>query len=672
MILKSRKGLVIISIITLFKIILLSLFSSEYSESLFIPFVKIFIEGNLNPWQYYFENGLNSDAFPYHPLMLYLLTPSMFLIKFFSIENIIISNLIFKLPLFVADLVILFTFLRLFPLKKKKVFLYYFCNPIIIYAIYIHSQLDIIPMALLFVGIYFLTLDKLKLSSLLIGLALVAKLHILITIPLLFFYLLKKHKIKDVIAYFSIILVVFILLDFPYILSEGFQQMVLFNSKQSLLFDSYLNIGKMELLLPIVSILMVYIHFFNQKRVNQDLLFFYFGVLFTATLFFIYPAPAWYVWLVPFISIYYINNENEKKTRLFYAVFSVVYLIFFIIFYQPDYKDILYLGNEVNFKFENVNLSNISFTLLLSMLLAVMYAFYKYGIKSNSIYKKQSNLIIGIGGDSGVGKTTLLNNLQNVLGNKLLQIEGDGEHKWERGDDNWNKFTHLDPKANNIHKQSEAINSLKNNEIIFRSDYNHIDGKFSELKKIIPKEFIVISGLHPFYLPKQRKNIDFKIYIDTEESIRRHWKIIRDTKKRGYSIQKIMEQIENRVEDAKKYIYPQKEFADMIIKYYPTNTFKLGEQNETVNLGLKITFDANIYMDDLFNNLNCPFISDYNNDLKSQYIEIETSPQLNFEDIAMSLIENISEIIPLDIKWGSGYEGLIQLISLKMISEKLK
>ena len=77
-------------------------------------------------------------------------------------------------------------------------------------------------------------------------------------------------------------------------------------------------------------------------------------------------------------------------------------------------------------------------------------------------------------------------------------------------------------------------------------------------------------------------------------------------------------------------------------------------------------------MDDLFNNLNCPFIWDYNNDLKSQYIEIETSPMLNFEDIAINSIENINEIIPLDIKWGSGYEGLIQLISLKMISEKLK
>ena len=34
--------------------------------------------------------------------------------------------------------------------------------------------------------------------------------------------------------------------------------------------------------------------------------------------------------------------------------------------------------------------------------------------------------------------------------------EGDGDHKWQRGDSNWSKFTHLDPKANFIHKQADA------------------------------------------------------------------------------------------------------------------------------------------------------------------------------------------------------------------------
>lgn len=655
-----------IKIVILIKIIILFLFSSEYSNSLFLPFVNSFINnGFVNPWNFYLINSYNLDSFPYHPLMLYLLCPFAILAKLIQISAL------FKTPLFLADILIFYILWKSFPNKKNEVFLYYFLNPVILYAIYIHSQLDIIPTAILLYSIYLLMANKQNFSSLVFGLALATKIHIIIALPLLFFYLYKIKNINVALKYLLNSLIIFTLIDLPFLFSEGFEQMVLLNSKQSLLFDSFYNIGSVSILLPIAAIFMIYLHFFNQEKVNYDLLYFYFGILFTATIFFIYSGSAWYVWMIPFVSIYFIQNDNNKS-RLLYIGFSIAYLIFFIFFYESEYKDILFLGSEIDLKIPNEKLADISFTLLEVTLVSMMYAFYKYGIKSNSIYRKQLNLIIGIGGDSGVGKTTLLNNLQNLLGNKLLQIEGDGEHKWERGDKNWNKFTHLDPKANHIHKQSEAIYSLKHNETIFRSEYEHSNGKFSVPKKVKPKEFIVIAGLHPFYLPKLRKNIDFKIYIDTDETLRRHWKIVRDTKKRGYSTEKILEQIEARMEDAGKYIYPQKEFADMIVKYYPVNTFVLGEENENIILGLKLTFDANIHIEDILNKLNCPFTWDYNDDLKTQYIEIESIPDVNFHEIALDSIENISEIVSLDIRWESGYEGLIQLISLKMISENLK
>lgn len=653
-------------IIFLIKIIILLIFSSEYSSVLFQPFVHYFIDNGLsNPWQFYIEHNLNLDSFPYHPLMLIILCPFAILSKLLHFQAL------FKMPLLLADLGILYVLLKSFPNKEKSVYLFYFLNPVIIYAIYIHSQLDIIPTALLLYGIYLLINNKFNYSALVFGLALATKIHIIIALPLIFFYLYKIKNIKVAFKYVLVSLIIFLLFDLPYLFSEGFIKMVLLNPKQSLLFDSFYSIGSVSILLPIAAIFMIYLHFFNQEKVNHDLLYFYFGILFTATIFFIYSGSAWYVWMIPFVSMYFIQNDNNKS-RLLYIGFSIAYLIFFIFFYKSEYKDILFLGSEIDLKIQNKRLADISFTLLEVTLVSIMYAFYKYGIKSNSIYRKQLNLIIGIGGDSGVGKTTLLNNLQNLLGNKLLQIEGDGEHKWERGDKNWNKFTHLDPKANHIHKQSEAIYSLKHNETIFRSEYEHSNGKFSVPKKVKPKEFIVIAGLHPFYLPKLRKNIDFKIYIDTDETLRRHWKIIRDTKKRGYSTEKILEQIEARMEDAGKYIYPQKEFADMIVKYYPVNTFVLGKETENIILGLKLTFDANIHIEDILDKLNCPFTWDYNDDLKSQYIEIENRPEVNFHDIALNSIENIREIVSLDIRWESGYEGLIQLISLKMISEKLK
>ena len=659
-------------ILVLIKLLLLSIFSSEYNATLFYQFVQVFIEGNLNPWEFYFENNLNLDSFPYHPIMLYVLVPGALFIDLFNVENIILINLVFKFPLFIADIVMLSAFLKLFPLKKNKVIIFYFCNPIIIYSIYIHSQLDIIPMVLLFTGIYLLTLNKLKYSALLVGLAIATKLHVLAALPLLFFYLIKSHNIREVLSYFLIVFGIFIFVDIPFFFSQGFQEMVLFNSKQSLLFDSYLEVGKLKILLPIASILIVYLHFFNQRRVNQDLLFFYFGLLFTALLFFIYPAPAWYVWLVPFTSIYFINNENIKKTITFHVIFSITYLIFFIVFYRSDYIDILFLGSQVNLKILNPDLSNISFTVLLSMLIAVIYAFFRYGERSNSIYKKQSNLTVGIGGDSAAGKSSLLDKLSNIIGRQLLIIEGDGEHKWERGHKNWTKFTHLDPKANFIHRQAEVIRDLKYNNVIFRSDYNHKTGKFTKALKIIPKKFIVIAGLHPFYLPKQRKNIDLKIFMNTSENLRKHWKLIRDVSKRGYTANKVLEQIEVRHEDGNKFIAPQMEFADLIIEYFCIDEIEVGNPKFEVKLGLKIIIDANVQLDNILNSLKSKFVWDYNKDLKTQFLILKNEPTIDFENLANKYISNTNEIIDLDAKWLSGYSGFLQFISLLMISEKLK
>ena len=213
---------------------------------------------------------------------------------------------------------------------------------------------------------------------------------------------------------------------------------------------------------------------------------------------------------------------------------------------------------------------------------------------------------------------------------------------------------------------------MKHNQAIHRSEYDHSTGKFTKPQKVEPKEFIVIAGLHPFYLPKLRKNIDLKIYIDTDENLRRHWKILRDTKKRGYSIEKILEQIESRMDDAKKYIYPQKHFSDIIVNFFPINSFELGSENVSIDMGLKLTFDANIHIENILEKLDCDFVWDYNDDLKSQYIELKTIPKVDFESIAVDTIDNIYEIITPNAIWDIEYDGLVQLISLKMISEKLK
>jgi uridine kinase len=650
-----------------FKIILAYLFSSQYSSELFLPFLQSISYQNWNPWQSYYEKGI-LDSFPYHGLMLLLLTPFAFLGELIGLGEFTI-----KIPLLIADLIILVILFKLIPNKENKIIFFYFLNPIIIYSTYIHSQLDIIPTMLLFSSIYFLTTQKKRLSSILFGMAVATKIHVVIAMPLIALQLYKKFSLFEVIKYFLLSIILVLFFDSPFILSDGFFYMVIANPKQSLLFDTFYNIGSLKLLFPIAIIFLIYFHLSEQNKLNQDIMFFYFGILFTCIVFFIYPSPAWYIWMVPFVSIYFIKNQNQNKSLTLYGLFSVSYIVFFIFFYISEYKDIYLLGREINLKFGNENLRNISFTVLEVSLVAIMYGFYKYGTQSNSIYKKKTNLVIGIGGDSGAGKSRLLLGLKDILGHRLLAIEGDAEHKWERTNSNWDKFTHLDPKANYVHKQADAILQLKQNQSIYRSEYDHNLGKFTKPELVKPKEFIVIAGLHPFYIPKLRKNIDFKIFLDTQESLRRQWKILRDLSKRQYTKEKIEEQLKRRIADSKKYIDPQKNFADMVVNFFSKNNFDTGLERSDVNIGLKVSISANIYIEDLIEALNSNEITwDYNEDLNSQYIILNKVPLNNFKILAMDTIENFNEVIDANAKWAEGYNGFLQYLCLKIICEKLK
>lgn len=194
---------------------------------------------------------------------------------------------------------------------------------------------------------------------------------------------------------------------------------------------------------------------------------------------------------------------------------------------------------------------------------------------------------IAITGDSGSGKTTISNILKELFNNSFV-LECDRYHKWERGNDNWKLLTHLNPDANYITKMEQDIFNLKIGNNIYQVDYNHSTGKFTDVELIESNDNIIVCGLHSLYLPDSIINL--KIYMDTDKNLRIPWKIKRDVIKRGYSIEKIVNQILLREEDFLKFIYPQKFNADIVINLYTDKEFNIlnFNINEENNLYLRI------------------------------------------------------------------------------------
>tara|TARA_X000000368_G_scaffold418454_1_gene418151 strand:- start:5410 stop:6789 length:1380 start_codon:yes stop_codon:yes gene_type:complete len=199
--------------------------------------------------------------------------------------------------------------------------------------------------------------------------------------------------------------------------------------------------------------------------------------------------------------------------------------------------------------------------------------------------------IISISGNSGSGKTTLSNYLQKDISDSFI-LECDRYHKWERGNKNWEKCTHLNPEANYITKMQKDVFDLKIGKNIYQVDYNHKTGKFTSEELIESKNTVLVCGLHSLY----NHNSNLNIFMDTMKDLNIIWKIKRDIKKRGYAIEKVLNSIKKREKDFIKYILPQKNNADIIVNFYTNDivSFTDLERNYEIKLNIFIKKKYNI------------------------------------------------------------------------------
>jgi uridine kinase len=177
---------------------------------------------------------------------------------------------------------------------------------------------------------------------------------------------------------------------------------------------------------------------------------------------------------------------------------------------------------------------------------------------------------ISICGDSGSGKSTVSALLQEILPfDNTLLFETDRYHKWERGSQNYQTHTHLSPEANYLEKMADDAYTLSIGQTVVAVDYDHTTGKFTAPNSVEPKPYMILCGLHTLYKENLRAIMDLTIYIDTDEDLKRFWKLTRDTGHRGKTSEQVLASIEARVPDYRTYILPQREYADIIVRYKP-------------------------------------------------------------------------------------------------------
>jgi Gpi18-like mannosyltransferase len=463
------------------KVIISIGFASTYMSELFAPFSNYFIgSGFDDPYNYFVANG-KGNAFPYPPLMLWLFSlPRAILWPLLpgSAETFTVwDSLLYRIPLMIADFAILIVLIRWLKTRTRQVLIWYWLSPVLIYINYFHGQLDVIPMALMISSLYLLFKNKWTWAFVFTGLAISCKTNMVLVVPFYGLYLLRASQVSIKTIVLSVIglLLPIILINAPYMNSQGMLQMVYNNPVQQQIFDLYYQFNQHLRIyfIPAIYFTLV-LYYFTFRFVNRDQLVLFLAFTFLALTLMIAPMQGWYYWIMPLLVYFVIKQSHREKYML--VLLSVLYFVYFGLIQDSDYLVACnFISKDQHFEGSGKAL-NIAFTLLQTTLLLLAYLVFKNGIGNNIQSKFLSQpYMIGIGGDSASGKSTLSNALSDVFEQHNTSIiRGDDMHKWERGNENWNVYTHLDPRANKLHEDLEHARELKLGRSIKRRKYRQI------------------------------------------------------------------------------------------------------------------------------------------------------------------------------------------------------
>ena len=189
-------------------------------------------------------------------------------------------------------------------------------------------------------------------------------------------------------------------------------------------------------------------------------------------------------------------------------------------------------------------------------------------------------LIIGIAGGSGSGKSTVANNVAELLTTSSVAfIDMDAYYKNfpsltldERKKLNWDH-----PDAFDYDLLCAHLEALARREPIEKPEYDFVTHlRRPSPTRVEPADVIVIDGILLFVDERVRELCDVKVFVDADADIRIIRRIERDTHVRGRPVDEIIEQYLSTVQPMHlQFVEPSKRYADVIVPRGGHNTIAI-------------------------------------------------------------------------------------------------
>ena len=178
-------------------------------------------------------------------------------------------------------------------------------------------------------------------------------------------------------------------------------------------------------------------------------------------------------------------------------------------------------------------------------------------------------LFVGIAGPSGAGKTTLAQHLLDRLPGEAALFALDWYYNdlaavplEERGTTN---FDH--PEAIDWERFFDDFMLLESGEAAQAPVYDFSQhARLPETRTIAPLPVVIVEGLHVLWQPALRAMLNFRIYVDAQQTTCLKRRVERDTAERGRSSAEVVRQYRAYTNPMfLQFVAPSKDFAELII-----------------------------------------------------------------------------------------------------------
>ncbi len=651
------------------------------SAKWYVPFLQN-AASNLtwNPWSTFLSNGGAVEAFPYGYVTLLIFMPGAIICELIGING----YWGYAATLLLIDIGVLVITKKLVNISFERGVLFYWLSPIVIFATYWLGLNDLLPVMLLCLALLGLRERRPVMAGLCCAAAVSAKLSMVLALPIIIIYLVRNKSTNVLLAPFTAALMGGVtILGIPFLASSAAVDMLASNPEMVKVFSLAVQVGPNAKIyvLPMLYLLALYVAW-SMRRISFDLLLVLLGSTFFLVLLLTPASPGWFLWMLPLLLVYQ-SGEDRAAIPLVIG-FSLLYVVSsFLVMPVPVVLngEAMKSATELFAGYLGSHARALLNTALLASGIALVTRIWQRTVHNNDYFQvSRKPIVIGIAGDSGSGKDTLVESLTGLFGkHSVASLSGDDYHLWDRHKPMWHVMTHLHPRANDLERFVQDAMTLASGKSIVLRHYDHNIGK--QLKPELQRsgDVLFVSGLHALYLPLLRDRYDLSIFLRIDEGLRRFLKTDRDVRQRGHSLDNVLKVLERREADSIAFVRPQAASADLVLSLQPIHPRMLEEVSRKDDLRFKLVVRVRhgLHEESIRRVLIgvCGLHVDTQLDGNSADVTMTIEGECSKEDVAMAagiLFPKVMMLLDPEPKWEDGVRGMIQLIVLSQLTQSLK